>query len=180
MDGRKKTYSSLLAGEPSNDEWYTLLPVWQVLFYWGQPNKTFTLLSLVFQSTLPLFECEMATQMLLNHRGGFAHASVYKIKSEVLFICWCSLLPFTSTHLPLPLATHQDTPAAAAGDDGWAESCWELCQQQERGKQRWWLQLWGWDSTAMCCSHWLCSAHPGSADSRPHFPQEGMKKAPSC
>lgn len=136
MDGKKKTYSSLLAGESSNDDWYTLSSVWQVLFYWGQPNKTFTLLSLVFLSTSPLFGCEMAMQMLLNHRGVFVHASVYKSKSEgrsASFICWCYLLLFTSTHLYLP--THQENTSAAAGeDDAWSESCWELSQQQARGK----------------------------------------------
>lgn len=98
MDGKKKTYGSVLAGEPCNDEWYTLSFPWQVLFYWGWPNKTFTLLSLVFSEHFALFECEMATQTLLTHRGVFAHASV-SIEAEMP-------LPFAGvTCYPLPEPT---------------------------------------------------------------------------
>lgn len=154
-----------------------------MLFYRQQPNTAFTLLSLASQSTSPLFECEMATQVLLNHRGGFANASVYKSKSEsASFTNCCHLLPFTSSplYLPLPLPIHQeDASAAAGGDDAWSESCWELCQQQARGKMEMVIAA---VRVGQSC-HVLqpltllsrAAAHPESADSKPHFPREGMK-----
>lgn len=112
-------------------------------------------------------------------KGGFAHASVYKSKSEgrsVSLICWCCLLP--STHLYLP--TYQENPSAAAGgDDAWPERCWELSQQQARGKTE---MVIAPVRVGQHC-HVLqpltllsrATAHPESADSKPHFPWETKK-----
>lgn len=133
VDGEKKTYSSLLAGEPSNDDWYTLSFVWQVLFYWGQPNKTFTLLSSVFQSTSPLFECEMATQVLLNHKGGVCpcfclQKQVWRQK------CLFHLLVLSATLNP-PLPSHIPRKPLSSSRGRWCLAWKVLGAEPATGKR---------------------------------------------